>query len=252
MTFDWWTFGFQTINVLVLVWLLHRFFWRPVSSVIAARNAESKSVIERAEARHQEAEAALADIAATRAGFKVERDGILAEARRQAAQEKAATLQAARAESTAVRDAAKADIARQAETARKSAVAFASSLAETIAGQMAARLSGPAVDAAFQDWLITGLKTLDPEERKAIAGEKELDLVSARDLAPDERKRLAARISEALGSGPKIRFRTDPQLIEGFELRSPHFALRNSWQADLATISAGLRDPGARTSADDV
>jgi len=29
MTIDWWTLGIQTVNVVILIWLLERFFWRP-------------------------------------------------------------------------------------------------------------------------------------------------------------------------------------------------------------------------------
>ena len=37
MRIDWWTFAFQTINVLVLVWLLSRFLFKPVAKIIADR-----------------------------------------------------------------------------------------------------------------------------------------------------------------------------------------------------------------------
>ena len=36
MTIDWWTLGIQAVNVVILVWLLGRFFWRPVAAMIAA------------------------------------------------------------------------------------------------------------------------------------------------------------------------------------------------------------------------
>jgi F-type H+-transporting ATPase subunit b len=39
MKIDWWTLGLQTINILVLVWILSRFLFRPVSDMIAARQA---------------------------------------------------------------------------------------------------------------------------------------------------------------------------------------------------------------------
>ena len=36
MTIDWWTLGLQTVNVIALVWLLGRFFWRPLAGMIVA------------------------------------------------------------------------------------------------------------------------------------------------------------------------------------------------------------------------
>ena len=39
MQIDWWTLALQTINFLVLVWLLTHFLYRPVRQVIAERKA---------------------------------------------------------------------------------------------------------------------------------------------------------------------------------------------------------------------
>src|SRR5215471_6750937 len=40
MHLDWWTIGLQTINFGILVWLLHRFLYKPVLTMIDARKAE--------------------------------------------------------------------------------------------------------------------------------------------------------------------------------------------------------------------
>ena len=37
MKIDWWTLGLQTINVLVLLWVLQRFLLKPVQAMIAQR-----------------------------------------------------------------------------------------------------------------------------------------------------------------------------------------------------------------------
>ena len=37
MTIDFWGLGLQAVNVLILVWLLSRVFWRPVAAAIAKR-----------------------------------------------------------------------------------------------------------------------------------------------------------------------------------------------------------------------
>lgn len=42
MTIDWWTLGLQTVNVLVLVWILARFLFRPVARIIADRQAAAR------------------------------------------------------------------------------------------------------------------------------------------------------------------------------------------------------------------
>ena len=69
MTIDWWTLGLQTVNVLILVWLLGRFFWRPVAAMIEQRRAAAQRMLAEAEAKRAQATAALAEIERTRAGF---------------------------------------------------------------------------------------------------------------------------------------------------------------------------------------
>ena len=59
MEFDWLTFGFEIVNFLVLVWLLHRLLYRPVLAMIQRRRDEIAAAARAAEARQAEAEQAI-------------------------------------------------------------------------------------------------------------------------------------------------------------------------------------------------
>src|ERR1700739_4973702 len=78
MTIDWWTLGIQAVNVLILIWLLGRFFWRPVAAMIEQRRLAAQKILAEAEAKRDEATAASAELERTRAGFAKEREAILA------------------------------------------------------------------------------------------------------------------------------------------------------------------------------
>ena len=56
MEFDWTTFALEVLNFLVLVWLLKRFFYRPVLAMIEARRAENAKMIEDAQTLRREAQ----------------------------------------------------------------------------------------------------------------------------------------------------------------------------------------------------
>ena len=92
MTIDWWALGIQAVNVLILIWLLGRFFWRPVAAMIEQRRAAAQSMLAEAEAKSKQATAALADIEQTRTGFADEREAILAAAHEAAERTQAALL----------------------------------------------------------------------------------------------------------------------------------------------------------------
>ena len=100
MTIDWWTLGIQAVNVLILIWLLARFFWRPVAAIIEQRRATAQQILAEAEAKRSQATNALAEIERTRAGFDREREAIIAAAH-EAAEQARAVLHPYRARSTA-------------------------------------------------------------------------------------------------------------------------------------------------------
>ncbi|MDD2706355.1 MAG: ATP synthase F0 subunit B, partial [Acidocella sp.] len=69
MKIDWATLALQTVNVLVLIWLLRKFFWRPVAAMIEQRRAAAQTMLDDAAKKRDTAAAAVAEIEKTRAGF---------------------------------------------------------------------------------------------------------------------------------------------------------------------------------------
>ncbi len=239
MAINWWTLGIQAVNVAILVWLLQRFFWRPVSAMIEQRRTSVQQTVAEAEAGRTKAAAALADVERTRAGFGAERDKILADAHEAAEREHAATVDDATKQAAALLAAAKLEIAKERADAEAGWNERSSQLAVDIAGRLAHRLEGPSVQAAFLDWLVAAIQALPAGERQAANGAA-LEALSATALSPADQERAGTLIGKAFGAAPKIAFKVDPSLIAGLELHGDHFSVDNSWRADLATILAGL------------
>jgi len=84
MHLDWWTIGLQTINFGILVWLLHRFLYKPVLTMIDARKAEVRWQLDAAKDVEAKAKAELAAVEAGRAGIAAEREAALKAAAAQA------------------------------------------------------------------------------------------------------------------------------------------------------------------------
>jgi F-type H+-transporting ATPase subunit b len=241
MTIDWWTLGIQTVNVVILVWLLGRFFWRPVAAMIAARRLAAQQILAEAKAKRVEATAALAEIARTRAGFAQEREAMLATAGKAAEQARTTRLQEASKEVASLEAAARTTIDKEKAAADTAWAERASRLAVEIAGRLAARLDGQAVRAAFLDWLVKEVRALPASTRQAAAADGvALEAISAMALAPAEQECCRKQIGEALGARPTIAFSVDPALIAGLELHGPNLVMSNSWRADLAQILVDL------------
>lgn len=241
MTIDWWTIGFQAVNVLVLVWLLGHFFWKPVAAMIEQRRVVAGQTLADAEAQRALAAEALADIARTRAGFAEERNTILANARAAGELTHAERLEAAMQEAVDIEADAHEAAAKEKAAAQGAWRDGASALAIDIASRLCTPLAGPVLQAAFLVRLLDKLHALSEAERHGVAAAGvAIDVVSAAPLSAEDEGRARQQIAEALGAAPQFVFATDLALIAGLELRGPHLLVANSWRADLQQIRAEL------------
>src|ERR1700690_1717418 len=205
MTLSWWTLCIQTVNVVILIWLLGRFFWRPVAAMIEQRRATAQRIVAEAEAKRSEATAALTEIGRTRAGFARERETILTEAHEAAERERATCLAEGEKEARSLEAAARATIVKEKEAADKAWAERASRLAVDIAERLAARLDGRAVRAAFLDWLLKEIRDLpEPARQTAATNGANLEVVSATVLDPADQGRYRGLIGVAFGAQPEI------------------------------------------------
>jgi len=243
MSFDLWAFGFQAVNVLVLVWLLQRFFWKPVAAMITQRRKAAQTMLADATAQADKAKAELAQIQSSRAEMEEARTKLMAKAQDQAKAARDDILAAARAAADDLADTAKAARARDESAEQAKSAKATQDLALIIAGQLVARLDGPAAQDAFLGWLSDGLAALPSAERADLL-KTTLEVVTAHSTNSAAQKRITSAVAAALGAPPDLTFRTEPALLAGLELHSAHFILRNSWRADLARIAAALNGKG--------
>lgn len=237
MTLDWWGLGLQAINVLILVWLLSRVFWRPVAGAITRRQDAAQAMLDEGKTAQAKADAALAEVVETRAGIAAEREAILAEAKVTADTVATATLKDAQTKADSLIAAARTAIDRNRNTARKENAARAAELSVEIAARLLERFNSSAVQATFLARLVEAIADMSASDRAAlIASADGTEIVTATDTEDAESAEIERAVKEVLGGTHTVRLVTDHSLIAGLELRSGHFVLHNSWRADLETI----------------
>ena len=243
MTFDWWGLGIQATNVLILVWLLNRLFWRPIAGAITRRQEATQAMLDEGEATQAKADAAMAEVAETRAGIAAERHAKLAEAKATADTVSEVAREQAKAEADAMLADARAAIDHERKTARKENATKAAELSVDIAAQLLGRFSTTAVRETFLAQLVGAITDLPASDREALIGSEDgTEVITATDIEDVEKTKIERAVKEALGGTPEVRFVTDPSLIAGLELRSEYFVLHNSWKADLANILKEVED----------
>jgi F-type H+-transporting ATPase subunit b len=240
MEIDWWTLAIQTINFLVVVWLLSRFLYRPVRRMIEAREAADREAAKDAAGKAEEAERLRAEYARKLDDFDAEIRSREAELHDAMQREREETLAAARKEAEELRTTARAETA----DAQRRAVA---DLREEIA-ELARALAERALSEVPADPLACLQAALSRQEEedlarmaKDLASGGSLALVTATALPEEVRGRMRSALTEALGAAPDLAFETDSAVLGGLRLRLPH--------GELDATVAGRLDAAAKAMA---
>lgn len=236
MHIDWWTLALQTINVLILVWLLARFFYRPVVDIIEKRRAASTKLLAEATAARSAADGERAEIAATRGGFAAEREKLLADARRQVEAERDAMLKEANETAAKLHAEGQAALARDRAAMQEAVAERVGVLAVEIARRLLERLPTDVATISFLEGLSRQIQELSPKSRALLSHVTNAEVVTAVPLNESAEAQYRETLEGILGTQAKLTFRCDPSLIAGFEIRSDAVILRNNWQDDLAQI----------------
>jgi F-type H+-transporting ATPase subunit b len=247
MHIDWWTLALQTVNVLILIWILGRFFFRPVADVVTKRQAETTKLLADADAARKETVDLRAEADKARANVAVERERLIAEARKAAQVEKANLHARSLDEIAKQRADAEAAIARERAAAEQAVVAHAGELSIDIAARLLKRLSPTVSFCAFLDGLCGELHNLSPEASAGfMAADKAhvLEVVTAAPLTEDQTAKVRESLRGVFGAEPPLTFRSDPALIAGIEIHGRNIIVRNNWQADLGRIREELNRDG--------
>ena len=240
MRIDWQTLALQTINVLILIWILAKFLFRPVAALLEERRGAAAKVLDDAEATKREAMAARERAEAEAARIAAGRDSILRQAAADADAQHAAALAAAQAEVEQIRAAAEIEM-RGARATEEAAVSDrAARLAVDIAARLMSRLPNSARIEGFVDGLVEALRSLPEGSRARLATSPTMRLIVPRPLDARETQMCRDALTKALGLPVEFVTVVDPSLIAGVELETPHAVARNSFRADLNRIVEDL------------
>jgi len=239
MRIDWWTLALQTVNVLILIWILARFFFRPIMNIVIKRQEEANKLLAAAAHARQEADEARADADKARAKIAAEQERLIAEARNAAKIEKHNLLAQTAEEIAKLRGEAAATIARDRVAAEETIIDRASELAVAIAQRLLARFPDQDVFDTFVDEICREVCELSPEARETLAfatTAHPIEVVTAAPLSDEETQHLRTALKRAFGAELPFKFQIDPAIIAGIELKSQNMIIRSSWRADLDRI----------------
>lgn len=240
MSFDWSTLALQTVNFLILVWLLQRFLYRPVLAALDRRRAAVTAAEERAGAAEERAQVAEAEFHKRVEALEVEaaarRRDLDAEAARRA------EVVVAEAKVQAQRMMAETRQAIEAERLEAAATLCdrAAGVATTLANRLLAEIAPGVGSAPFLAALQARLAALAPSER-ALLGHGSVKVEMAPPLTPAEREEWTRHLGADFA---ELDFAEAPGLIAGARLSTDSAALEVSWADALAGARREMVDHG--------
>jgi len=236
MEFDWTTFALEVLNFLVLVWLLKRFFYRPVLAVIEARRAETAKTIADTEAVRREAERLKSEYQAHLADTEKERAVARARLDENIAAERARRLAALEADVAQERKRREALEARARSEAELVLERTAMAIAARFAARLLERLAGPELEAKLADLALSELEAQAPDKLDELRTTLRDPAVLIRVVSayPLDQARRAA-FTRALGglAGREL----IPKFAEDSALKAGVCIMAGSW-----VLMANLRD----------
>ncbi len=223
MLIDWFTVIAQTLNFLILVWLLKRFLYRPILNAIAAREQRIAAELADAAEKKAEAQTEREEFKRKNDEFNRQRAALFNRITEEAAAERQHLFDAARKDADNLRNKQHEALRNeyqnlQAEIARRTqAEVFA------IARKTLADLAGTSLEAQMTDMFVRRLRELDAEEQDKLASLLLSSPIpalvrSAFELPPAQRTLIASAVKEVFATATPIRFETAPDLISGIEL----------------------------------
>jgi len=243
---DWTTFALEIVNFLILVWILQRFLYRPVLDVIARRRERVEQTLADASKRDEEAKAKEAHYEERVAQWENERDEAREKLAEEIAAERARRMEQLEQTLADEREKEKARARQRADEERRARQEEALAEAAQFASRLLQRLAGPQLDARIVDALVEDLGQLPDATRRSLAEAAaqpgvQLQIVSARPLEKEARKRIAEAFEAVLGRRLDEEAGESPDLIAGLLVAVGPWVLAANLRDELAFFRGGAQ-----------
>ena len=247
MQIDFWTLGLQALNFLILVWVLHRFLYRPVLNVIVRRQAAVNEALAEAEGKRSSAEALARDSTERLSRIEEERQSILRHQQARIQEEREKILRDAQVKAEAESVASHTQLERELQRIENELADRMINMGVDLASRLVGDIDDMAVTEAFFQRLLEHLDGIGPDRLKVlrdeIGADQFLEIATPLPLDKTATKRWKKDLTAYLGHHFKARFMVDERLLAGVELRFPHSRIGFSWRDAIAAARQELAEP---------
>jgi len=241
MELNWSTFLLEIINFLVLVWILKRFFYKPILDVIARRRSDIEKTLDGAKALHNDAEALQEQYKNRLEVWEQEQLAAKSALTEEIEAERTKQMEALQTTLEKEREKAQAIEQHQLEVCRQQTEEAALTHGAEFAARLLTTAAGPELEKRLSDLFMQELATLSSEQAKTLraAGNKTLDKVqitSAYALDGTTRQLLEQSLTTVLGINGPFHYTQDKTLLAGLRINIGAWVLRANLQDELKSF----------------
>ena len=237
MELDWSTFLLEIVNVLVLVWLLKRFLYRPVMTVIEGRKAAIERTVAAADRLQSKARALQQQYETRLDGWEQEKEKARTQLQEEVAAERQRRLAALQADLEKERQQASVRETQRIKEVVRQAEATAVLHGTQFAAALLSRIAGPELEAKLIDAAVEDLSRLTRHQVEAIKSALPANshgrVTTALPLDQASRDRLTKKVEGLLERTLAWEFFEDRSLLAGLRVSLGGWVLRGNLEDEL-------------------
>lgn len=247
MQLDWSTFILEIVNFLILVWVLSRFFYRPVMNIIAMRREDIKKQMldagetcRSADELKQKYEARLQDWEQEKAEARSSLHEEIDKERKLLMEQLHRELDQERHRENVINQ-------RRLETERLKNERMALEQGAAFSARLLSRLADPALETAILRLFLEDLAALAPAQQQllksACGDNNNVSVTSAYPLDENGRDKVEKTLSDIIGKGIQCKYTQDPLLIAGLRIAIGSRLLQATIRDELNYFIGGEHAP---------
>jgi len=239
---NWGTLLLQIVNFLVMVFILGRFFFKPVVRILDERSEKVASALDEAERKQNEAEEMRTEYQEKLTEAQEQVISMKQQAQEELARSKKKLLEETRQEITVMRDKAKSELQESRDQAIYQHRRDLGRLVMTLSTRLIREFAGDEFQKASLEGFIERLYSMPADQYDRTLEASDIDLVkvqlvSACGLDDDAKQRVEKRVREMASHPIEMRYKIDPSLVAGATLRFGDMVIDGSLAGQLQSLN---------------
>ena len=245
MLIDWFTVAAQTLNFLILVWLMKRFLYKPILDAIDAREKGIAAELADADAKKAEAQKERDEFQHKNEKFDAQRAALFSKATDEAKAERQRLFDEARKAADALSAKRQETLQNDAQNLNQAIVRRTQDEVFAIARKTLNDLAAANLEEQISEVFTRRLRALNGDAKTSLAAAlktaSQPALVrSAFDLPAEPRAAIQKALNETFSADIPLRFETAPDLVSGIELTANGQKVAWSIADYLASLEKGV------------